>query len=184
MKHYNKTRNIKRKLKHMTRRIKKGRTSRLLFKSKVLGKQLRKLSKKFIQRGGLQQRGGANSQIYEIPKGVYTGKILELPDNLIMKISTSMSGRKTEVWDDKTKKALNNISFTPAELEVGAPMFTGSTPGVINRVDTPGATPRGTSEPSQTGSPIFTGSSNPGDSPPPSWSGSTPTDQSLGTTAR
>ena len=59
MRHYNKTRNIKRKLKHMTRRIKKGRTSRLLFKSKVLGKQLRKLSKKFIQRGGLRQKGGA-----------------------------------------------------------------------------------------------------------------------------
>ena len=59
MRHYNKTRNIKRKLRNLTRRIKKGRTKRLLFKSKVLGKQLRKLSKKFIQRGGLQQRGGA-----------------------------------------------------------------------------------------------------------------------------
>ena len=184
MKHYNKTRNIKRKLKHMTRRIKKGRTSRLLFKSKVLGKQLRKLSKKFIQRGGLQQRGGANPEIYQIPKAVYTEKINQLPNNLIMKISTSRLGGKTKVWDDKTKEALNNISFNPEELEVGAPMFTGNTPGDINRVDTPGAGPRATSEPSQTGSPMFTGSSNPEDLPPPSWSGSTPPGQRLGSTGR
>lgn len=181
MKHYNKTRNIKRKLKHMTRRIKKGRTSRLLFKSKVLGKQLRKLSKKFIQRGGLQQRGGVNPEIYQIPKSVYTGK---LPDNLIMKISTTRLGGKTKVWDDKTKEALNNISFNPEELEVGAPMFTGNTPGEINRVDTPGATPRTTSQPSETGSPMFTGSSKPEDPTPRSWSGSTPTDQPLATTAK
>jgi hypothetical protein len=106
MKHYNKTRNIKRKLKHMTRRIKKGRTSRLLFKSKVLGKQLRKLSKKFIQRGGLQQRGGAT---YTIKKEDYARK---LPDKLIWKISKL----RGPVWDTDTNARLKNISFNPAEL--------------------------------------------------------------------
>ena len=117
MKHYNKTRNIKRKLKHMTRRIKKGRTSRLLFKSKVLGKQLRKLSKKFIQRGGLQQRGGAT---YTIKKEDYIEKLRQnlMDDDLVMKISTTSFGGKTKVWDDKTKKALNNISFNPTELNL------------------------------------------------------------------
>ena len=85
MRHYNKTHNIKRKLKHYTRRIKKGRTSRLLFKSKVLGKQLRKLSKKFIQRGGFQ-RGGGLGDLKHINKNDYI-KMLnkKLPEHLEIK---------------------------------------------------------------------------------------------------
>ena len=85
MRHYNKTRNIKRKLKHYTRRIKKDRTSRLLFKSKVLGKQLRKLSKKFIQRGGFQ-RGGDVGDLKHIKKDDYINMLkTKLPDNLEVK---------------------------------------------------------------------------------------------------
>tara|TARA_Y100000389_G_scaffold51043_1_gene46762 strand:+ start:262 stop:756 length:495 start_codon:yes stop_codon:yes gene_type:complete len=52
MKHYNTTRNIKRKLRNLTRRIKAGRKSRLLFKTGDLGKNLSKMTKKVIQRGG------------------------------------------------------------------------------------------------------------------------------------
>jgi len=52
MKHYNTTRNIKRKLRNLTRRIKAGRKSRLLFKTGDLGKNLSKMTKKVTQRGG------------------------------------------------------------------------------------------------------------------------------------
>lgn len=52
MKHYNTTRNIKRKLRNLTRRIKAGRKSRLLFKTGDLGKNLSKMTKKVTQSGG------------------------------------------------------------------------------------------------------------------------------------
>ena len=109
MKHYNTTRNIKRKLRNLTRRIKAGRKSRLLFKTGDLGKNLSKMTKKVTQRGGLPgQKPASRPHV-----NVEPGDIARIVGSMAGPIQLAHHGNDRNgpiyVWTKNTEEEFKNV---------------------------------------------------------------------------
>ena len=122
MKHYNTTRNIKRKLRNLTRRIKAGRKSRLLFKTGDLGKNLSKMTKKVIQRGGAMDYSGLTVNDFkrndrphmDINVDQLIGALRGGPEILQIKKVNSTFGSAWQ-WTDSSAKEIGD-AFNAAQI--------------------------------------------------------------------